>query len=208
MEKKDILESFLLDKRQEDLLEEYIFRLKKYNSHTNLVGKSTLLNPWVSHILDSLQILNFIENRSLSILDMGTGAGFPGNILSISGCKNITLIDSNGKKIKFLELVKKEMDLKTNIVLGRIENFRNVKYDIIISRALASLDKLISYSQKFIKKNTVLIFLKGKTVNEEVLQAKKKWTFQLSEHQSISDLRGKVLIIKNIKKNDKNNSYS
>ena len=208
MEKKDILESFLLDKRQEDLLEEYIFRLKKYNSHTNLVGKSTLLNPWVSHILDSLQILNFIENRSLSIFDMGTGAGFPGNILSISGCKNITLIDSNGKKIKFLELVKKEMDLKTNIVLGRIENFRNVKYDIIISRALASLDKLISYSQKFIKKNTVLIFLKGKTVNEEVLQAKKKWTFQLSEHQSISDLRGKVLIIKNIKKNDKNNSYS
>ena len=202
MEKKNILKNFLLDKKQEALLQEYIDRLAEHNSHTNLVGKSTLINPWVSHILDSLQILNFIANKSLSILDMGTGAGFPGNVLSIAGCKNTTLIDSNGKKINFLKLVKNEMNLKSNIVLGRIENFNNIKYDIITCRALANLSKLISYSQKFIKKNTVLIFLKGKTVNEEILQAKKKWDFQITEHQSISDLRGRVLVIENIKIND------
>jgi len=200
LEKKDILKKFFLKKKQEIILQDYIDRLAEYNSHTNLVGKSTLLNPWVSHILDSLQILNFIENKSFSILDMGTGAGFPGNILSIAGCKNITLIDSNGKKIKFLKSVKREMNLSANIVLGRIENFNNVKYDIITSRALANLSKLISYSQKFIKKNTVLIFLKGKAVNEELLQAKKEWSFLLTKHQSISDPRGAVLIIKNIKK--------
>jgi 16S rRNA (guanine527-N7)-methyltransferase len=65
---------------------------------------------------------------------------------------------------------------------------------------LASLEKLISYSQKFIKKNTVLIFLKGKTVNEEIEQAQQKWSFQFEKHQSISDSRGSIITIKDSKK--------
>jgi 16S rRNA (guanine527-N7)-methyltransferase len=170
------------------------------NKHTNLVGRSTLLNPWVSHILDSLQLMQFIENKNLSILDMGTGAGFPGAVLSIMGCKDITLIDSNGKKIKFLLSVKKQLNLQTNIVLGRLENIKIKKFDIITSRALAALGTLLTYSQKFIKKNTVLIFLKGKTVNEELNEAKKNWNFDYRKHQSISDSRGVILTIKNISK--------
>ena len=65
---------------------------------------------------------------------------------------------------------------------------------------LANLKKLLSYSQKLIKKNTVLIFLKGKTVNEELMEARKDWSFDFEKHQSISDSRGKILIIKNLKK--------
>ena len=98
MEKKDILKKYLITDNQEANLQKYIDILIKYNSHTNLVGKSTLVNPWVSHVLDSLQILPFIQKKNLSILDMGTGAGLPGVILSILGCKNVTLVDSNGKK--------------------------------------------------------------------------------------------------------------
>ena len=75
-----------------------------------MVGKSTLTNPWNSHILDSIQILPFIKNRSHSILDMGTGAGLPGVVLAISGCKNVSLLDSNGKKINFLKHIKKKMN--------------------------------------------------------------------------------------------------
>ena len=170
--------------------------------HTNIAGKSTLLNTWNSHVVDCLQILPFISNKSLTILDMGTGAGLPGNILSIMGCLNVTLVDSNNKKINFLKITKEEMSLKSKIVLGRVENIQNKKFDIITSRALANLSNLFSYSQKLIKKNTVLIFLKGKAVNEEVLEAQKKWKFNFTKHQSVSDERGALLIIKNVKKND------
>ena len=199
MEKKNISNSFLISKNHKAIFQEYLDRLQDYNSHTNIVGKSTLVNPWTSHILDSLQILPFIKSKKFSILDMGTGAGLPGIVLCISGCQNVTLVDSNGKKVNFLHLVKKEMNLNTNIVLARLENLNNMKFDIITSRALANLNKLLSYSQKFMKKNTLLIFLKGKTVNEELKEAQKKWTFQFQQHKSISDSRGVVLIIKNLK---------
>ena len=202
LEKKNIIKKFLINRLEQDGLQEYIEILKKFNKHTNLVGKSTLINPWLSHILDSLQILKFIKHKKLSILDMGTGAGLPGLVLSICGCKNVTLVDSNGKKINFLFNIKRELGLKTNIILGRLETLENKHYDVVVTRALANLEKLFTYSQKFIKKNTVLIFLKGKTVNEEILDAKKKWNFQHKKHTSLSDSRGCVLVIWGLKKND------
>ena len=133
---------------------------------------------------------------------MGTGAGLPGIILNIFGCKNVTLVDSNGKKIKFLKHINAEMSLGIRLLLTRLEKVKNLKFDILTSRALANLDKLFTYSQKFLKKNTVLIFLKGKTVNEEIDFARKGWAFDIEQYQSISDRRGSIIIIKNLKKND------
>ena len=202
MLKKDIIKVLSLTGKQQKKLEDYIEALKDYNAHTNLVGRSTLINPWKEHILDSLQILPFIKDKKLSILDMGTGAGLPGLALNILGCENVSLVDSNGKKIFFLKQVKKKLNLNVRIFLKRIERLENLKYDILTSRALANLDKLLSYSQKFIKKNTVLIFLKGKAVNDELTDARKNWKFTLEKKQSISDQRGTILIIKDLRKND------
>ena len=202
MIKEEIIRNFLIKKNQEILIEKYLKYLIKYNIHTNIVGKSTLIQPWLSHVLDSIQIISFIKDKNKSILDMGTGAGLPGVILKICGCKNVTLIDSNGKKINFLKFINSEMKLGINPVLGRLEKIKNLKFDVITSRALANLDKLFAYSQKFIKKNTVLIFLKGKTVNEEIEFAKKRWSFNIIKHQSVSDQRGSLIIIKNLTNND------
>ena len=92
------------------------------------------------------------------------------------------------------------MNLGLRPVLGRLENINNLKFDVITSRALANLDSLFTYSQKFTKKNTVLIFLKGKTVNEEIDFVRKNWLFDLTNHQSVSDQRGSLIIVKNLKK--------
>ena len=202
MRREEIIKRFLIKKNQEILIEKYLEFLADYNTHTNLVGKSTLFEPWNSHILDSLQILPFIKNKNNSILDMGTGAGLPGIILCIVGCKKVTLVDSNRKKIKFLKHVNTEMSLDTTPLWIRLEKIKNLKFDILTSRALANLDRLFTYSQKFLKKNTVLIFLKGKNVNEEINFARKGWLFNIEQHQSLSDQRGSLIIIKNLKKND------
>ena len=203
MNKEEILTKFSIHSRQEKNLQKYIDSIIKYNLHTNLVGKSTLADPWSKHILDSLQLISFIKNKSHSILDMGTGAGLPGVVLSIVGYKNISLVDSNGKKIKFLKRIKDDLGLDLNIIIGRLEKIHNLKFDIITSRALAKLNILFGYSQNFMKKNTVLIFLKGKTAKQEIEQAKKEWEFFCKIYKSKSDEGGRVLVIKNLrKKND------
>ena len=200
MKKEEILTKYPVLLRQEKNIQKYIDSIIQYNTHTNLVGKSTLTDPWSKHILDSLQIISFIKNKNHSILDMGTGAGLPGVVLSIAGYKNVSLVDSNGKKIKFLKTIKNNLGLNLNIISSRLEKLHDIKFDIITSRALAKLSILFGYSQNFVKKNTVLIFLKGKTVNEEIVEAKKNWKFKFQKHQSVSDSRGVILVIRRLSK--------
>ena len=194
-----IKKKFSINPSQEFKLNKFIEKLISYNKHTNLVGKSTLINPWRSHILDSIQVSCYIDNKNSNILDIGTGAGFPGLVLAIIGYNNVTLVDSNMKKIYFIKTVCSELNIKVGIVLSRIEKLKKEKYQFLTSRALANLNKLFIYSHKFTNKDTVQIFLKGKTVKDEIKEAKKKWNFNNVIYPSYSDIRGSVLIIKNLK---------
>ena len=196
------LETFNLNASQNLKIQEFLSLLKNCNTKANLVGKSTLIDPKNSHILDSIQISRYIKNRKLKIVDLGTGAGIPGIVLYIYGYFNMFLIDSNIKKITFLKKVAKDLNLSFNIIYSRIENFKNNKFDIIVSRALAKLDKLLFYSSFLSHKNTKLIFLKGMKIDQEINEAKYRWNFTYSLEQSLSDPRGKLVIISNFKKND------
>ena len=193
-----INETFNISDAQKIKFQNFLNELKAHNLHTNIVGKSTLINPWKSHILDCVQISLFIDNKNNTILDMGAGAGLPGLVLAIAGYNNITMVDSNNKKTHFIKSVCKKLNIKTKVLLSRIEKMPQKKYDYITSRALAKLTQLFSYSYNFINKKTVLIFLKGKTAAEEIAEAKKKWSFENISENSLSDERGKVLIIKKL----------
>jgi len=202
LNKEEILTKYPVISRQKKNIQKYIDSIIQHNIHTNLVGKSTLVDPWSKHILDSLQLVSFIKNKNLSILDMGTGAGLPGVVLSIAGYKNVSLVDSNGKKIKFLKTIKDNLGLNLNIISGRLEKLHNLRFDVITSRALAKLNILFGYSQNFMKKKSVLIFLKGKTVNTEIFEAKKNWKFKFQKYQSVSDSRGVILVVERLSKNN------
>ena len=152
MTKEDIIKIFNLKKAETIALNKFISELKKTNSLINLVGKSTLLNPWDRHICDSLQIIPFIKNKNSSVLDMGTGAGLPGIVLSILGYKNITMVDSRKKKIEFVQQIIEKLGLKTKLINSRLEDLRLPPFQYITSRALASLDKLLNYSLFFFKR--------------------------------------------------------
>ncbi len=199
---KLIEEKFKIHIEQKKIFRKYINELCKWNSHTNLVGKSTLVDPYNSHILDCLQITKFINDKKKSIIDLGTGAGLPGAILSIANYPNVFLIDSNIKKIKFLKHIAKELNLSFKIFYSRIEDFKNLKFDYIVSRALSSLDKLLFYSIKLSHNETKMVFLKGEKILSEIKTAEKLWKFDYTLKSSISDSRGKVIILENLRKND------
>lgn len=198
--KKQTIEQFQLSNEQIIKIDQYINEIYLFNTHTNIVGKSTLTNPWRSHILDCIQLSKFIRNKNSSILDMGSGAGLPGLMLTINNHINVSLVDSNSKKIKFITSVCAKLNFNVKIYHQRIESLENLKFDYLVSRALSNLNKLFFYSQNIFNKKTVLIFLKGKQINKEIQKANKFWKFQYNLYPSISDKRGRIIVIKDLNK--------
>jgi 16S rRNA (guanine527-N7)-methyltransferase len=200
LSKEKIIDKFSLTPEQSYKIDQYIYEIKEFNKHTNIVGKSTLVDPWNSHVSDSIQICNHIDNKQSTILDMGTGAGIPGLILAVNNFTEVSLIDSNLKKIRFVKNVSSKLNIKVNIYHNRIESLGNIKFDYLVSRALASLSELFFYSQKLLDNKTILIFLKGKQVKDEINEASKHWKFHHELYKSISDKRGNIVVIRGLNK--------
>ena len=180
----------------------------------NLVGKSTLSQVWLRHFADSAKIFQIIEDKyyksnkdSISFADIGSGAGFPGVVISLMlEAKNMIvrtiLIDSNKKKSIFLENVKKKMEL-SYIVLNKRSESVEEKFDIITARAVTSIKKFLDINYNLFKKDSIIILLKGKTWREEIKESKKKWKFQFNvvkNNNQLDSSGGVTLIIRNIKK--------
>ena len=200
MDKNSVIKKYNLSRKQIDLIDSYINKLKKINQIHNLVGPSTIDVAWDRHINDSLQLSEFISKKSASIIDLGTGAGIPGIILHIFGHTNTLLIDSKMKKINFINEYAHENNLEIKTICTRIEKIKNQKFDVIICRAFAPLIKLLDYSRFFTKRNTSLLFLKGRSVMKEIEHAKKSFSFKYNLYPSKSEGDGFVLQINKYKK--------
>ena len=199
MNKDDVVSKFGLTKTQVSKIERYVLEVFEFNKHTNIVGRSTLENVWERHIADSLQLSLFISKKKFKIFDLGTGGGLPGIPLSVLGYDNVFMVDSVGKKIDFVRGVIKLLSLSAKTQKKRIEKLNIGKADLIVSRALAPLNKLLSYSLLHSNKNTTSLFLKGRNVYNEIEMAKKNFHFNFKAFKSISSKEGCVLKIKNIR---------
>lgn len=177
----------------------------EWNEKFNLISKSSVEDIWERHILDSAQLIQYIEKDDRTLYDFGSGAGFPAVVLAIMSRElfpnlKFTLIESIGKKATFLSEVNKKLKLDMNVLPERIERLTLSKADIITSRAMASLEKLLPYAKPFCDKKTKLLFLKGEKWQEEIKTAKQKWTFEYQSYPSETSDKGRVLIIKNIRR--------
>ena len=190
---------------------ETIEKLNKYkdflvssNKLLNLIGKSTENYIFSRHFTDSAQIYDLVENKS-EIIDLGSGAGFPGVILKIlmdynkiDG--NIVLIEKSPKKCKFLKDLADKLDLTIKIVNLKIENFNLNKISTIVSRAFKNTVDTMDILFKNNDKIENIILLKGKTYQQELEDAKKKYTFDVEKFRSITSDESFILKITNIKR--------
>lgn len=187
-------------KNKIDLFKELLF---SSNENINLIGKSTINDIDNRHIKDSQQLMKFFtddEIKNKKFVDLGSGAGFPGIILALNNIKNITLVEKSVQKCNFLQKVKKELSLNINIINEDIFQIKNIKFDIVVSRALANLTELLKMSLIFGHKNTKYFFLKGRKYLEEINDAKKYYNFNLEIFDSETSDEGKILYISKIEK--------
>ena len=162
---------------------------KDWNSKVNLISRRDIENLFTNHILHSLSIVNIIEfESSTSVLDVGTGGGFPGIPLAIFFPNvKFTLLDSIGKKIKVVESVSKDLSLSNVTAINeRVENHFDT-YDFILSRAVAKMDKFYSLVNKNFNSKSIneipngIISLKGGDLKDELKDFKEKKIFDISE---------------------------
>ncbi len=177
----------------------YYSQILIWNHAISLVQKQTLDDFCIRHIIDSLQIANFLPLINSSIVDLGTGAGFPGMVLAMHNYSNVSLVEANLKKTHFLHETARLSKTKVCIINNRAENILG-KFDFVISRACSSLSNLLFLMKNVSRETTQGIFHKGASYNSEIEEAKKYWKFEFELHTSITNKQSKIILIKNLEK--------
>ncbi len=175
-------------------LSEYKKILIKENEKMNLIGKSTIIDLDERHLLDCLQIVKYLPQHEKCVMDIGTGAGLPGIILSIIGFKNVHLVEKSPKKSSFLENCKLRLGLNYIVHNKSISEISNLNIDFVTARAFASIDKIISMTKKIINKQTKFILLKGKNYLTE-LETINPQKYFWEAHPSITSSESKIIIL-------------
>jgi 16S rRNA (guanine527-N7)-methyltransferase len=181
-------------------LKSYVELLRDWNTRHNLVSARSLEDVWRRHVWDSAQLALFIPPYAISLVDLGSGAGFPGLVLAelLRGRLSVTLYEATRKKAEFLAMAAERLQLKVDVRNERIESSPRQPFDVVTARAVAPLGRLLSYAQPFLGKDTVCLFLKGQSVAAELTEARKSWRMNVSQHQSATDSSGVILEIREL----------
>jgi 16S rRNA (guanine527-N7)-methyltransferase len=175
-------------------LELYASLLVKWQKKINLIAPGTVDEMWHRHFYDSAQLADYIPEKSTAIIDLGSGAGFPGLVLACMGYDSVTLVESDLRKTLFLKEVIRETSLNTTVINARVETLE-LKGDVITARALAPLDKLLSYSVPLLDDGGKCLFLKGETSDKELATAREHWQFSSRSHPSKTSEAGHIIEI-------------
>ncbi|NOR61367.1 MAG: 16S rRNA (guanine(527)-N(7))-methyltransferase RsmG [Rhodobacteraceae bacterium] len=192
--------SFDVSRETIERLDEYEALLKKWNPVINLISRNTLDDIWQRHFADSAQLYLHIGDNPKTWLDFGSGAGFPGLVAAtIAKQKNpkltFTLVESDQRKAAFLMTVSNALDLGAKVIAERIEALPAQNADIISARAVAPLDKLLSWTAPHAHKTSVLLFPKGNSYESELTAARKHWHIGEEIIPSVTDSNAVILRI-------------
>ena len=196
-----------------DRLERYAALLEKWNRAINLVARGSLADLWRRHMLDSAQLWPLLpppqgrapRSRPRRILDLGSGAGFPGLVLAIMGIAEgdveVHLVEVDQKKAAFLREAARIAEAPVTLHVQRIESLAPFPVDAVTARACAPLSRLLDYAAPFLRHYQsgepapVGLFLKGRDVDRELTEAREKWKMETELLPSRTDAAAKILRI-------------
>jgi 16S rRNA (guanine527-N7)-methyltransferase len=168
--------------------------LFKWQKRLNLISPKTINEIWDRHILDSAQLCSFLPKNPCCILDIGSGAGLPGIVLSILTNHKIHLVESDQKKCAFLRTAISRINLNASVYETRLEDMPTLKADIITARAFAPLPRLLALTQKQHHPKLRFLLLKGRDVSSELINIDSWQKIRVvNQHTSITSEDGCIL---------------
>ena len=197
-------ETVAVSRETEGKLRAYAELLKKWQPKINLVGPATIPDLWRRHFLDSAQL--FPHLSSGPVLDLGSGAGFPGLVLAIlRGQGNVTgdpvhLVESDGRKGAFLREAARITGAPAVIHTSRIEALKVFEIGAVTARALAPVETLLRLAEPFLTSSVQCLFLKGERLEDELTEAAKDWKMTVGRIPSVSDPNGFILSLKEVRR--------
>lgn len=180
----------------------YAALLEDWGARHNLVSRASMPDLWRRHFWDSAQLVPLIPEAARSLVDLGSGAGFPGlviaEILRERGVQTV-LYEATGKKCRFLEAVGQRLGVAVEIRCAHIEAAKPEPFDVVVARALAPMPQLLGYAARFWGPGTIGLFLKGKNADAELTGAAESWNMKLTKHLSRSDASGQILLVRELR---------
>ena len=192
---------------------ETITSLKKYESYLiksnktlNLIGESTINEIWIRHFLDSSQVIDFINENERDLVDLGSGAGFPGLVIAIMAKDRkiplkVKLIEKSPRKVFFLREIIKSLNLKVDVLnLNVLKQSGKLEADLISARAFKPLKIILQFLDRNTEKWKKIFLFLGKTGKDELLQASKSWDIKYKQRMSVTSSDSVVIEINKLKK--------
>jgi 16S rRNA (guanine527-N7)-methyltransferase len=179
-------------------LEAMVATLVRWQKAINLIGRTTVDDVWVRHVLDSAQLEALISPEARTLADLGSGGGFPGLVVAaLRPDLEVTLIESDARKAAFLGEAARRMALKKQprIVIGRIEEAPPAEVEVVTARALAPLGQLLGWADRHRIDTAICLFHKGKGWQVELTEAMKDWDIQCQPLTSVTDRDAVILRI-------------
>jgi 16S rRNA (guanine527-N7)-methyltransferase len=178
----------------------YIAALDDWRTRLNLIGPGEGRHLWKRHVFDSLQLAPLIRPAETEIADLGSGAGFPGIILACAFPeREVALVEKSPKKCEFLRAAASAAGLTVRVYNQRTEDPVPKRYDLVVSRALSPLPRLLGQAYPWLIANGRSLFIKGQGVFSEVTEARDSWSFDLESHVSQTNPDGQILAISELR---------
>ena len=181
-----------------DKIKKFNNKLLEYNKRYNLISKSTENNIWHRHILDSAQIIKFLDFSKISkLVDFGSGAGFPGLILALYAENlsfHVKLYEKSSVKRDFLRIIKNNLHIKNMTIENNVYE-KEILADVIVCRAFKKLHEILRISREIVKKPHKLIVLKGKNAQSEINNVSLASNYSYKLEKSITDNDSKIIIV-------------
>ena len=195
-----ILENYCKENFQNNFdISNKLFEYKKLlldaNKHMNLIGKNTIDDFDQRHLLDCIQIHEYMSEKNNLTIDLGTGAGLPGILLSIIGYKNLHLVEKSPKKSEFLENCKLRLGLDCNIHNQPLAEVTLLNARYIVARAFAPISKILNLTKKMVTNQTQYVLLKGRSYLEELKLVNNK-SYIWKDFPSITSDESRIIVLR------------